>query len=123
VLLIREMIKDLENLPGDFAANYHTIPVVYGENVSKKAITALVFLTILPVYALIEIYNIGYMDIYFYVCYIVFIFFLARLWKSNEKPQYIFLHNVLKFLIIAGIFCIVLINPSVLIHGREMLRL
>ncbi len=123
LLLIREMIKDLENLPGDFAVNYHTIPVVYGEETSKRAITALVFLTILPVYALIEIYNIGYMDIYFYVSYIVFVFFLVGLWKSNQKPQYLRLHNLLKFLIVAGIFCIILINPSVLIHGREMLNL
>ncbi len=121
LLLIREMIKDLENLPGDFAANYHTVPVVYGEEASKKVVTILVFLTVIPVYALIEIYNIGYMDIYFYMSYIVFIFFLLGLWKSNRKPQYLRLHNLLKFLIVTGVFCIVLIKPSVLIHGRNMI--
>jgi 4-hydroxybenzoate polyprenyltransferase len=36
LLLIREMIKDLENLKGDLANNYKTIPIVYGEMVSKK---------------------------------------------------------------------------------------
>jgi 4-hydroxybenzoate polyprenyltransferase len=30
------MIKDLENLKGDLANNYKTIPIVYGEMVSKK---------------------------------------------------------------------------------------
>jgi 4-hydroxybenzoate polyprenyltransferase len=29
------MIKDLENLKGDLANNYKTIPIVYGEMVSK----------------------------------------------------------------------------------------
>jgi 4-hydroxybenzoate polyprenyltransferase len=43
------MIKDLENLKGDLANN-KTIPIVYGEMVSKKIITALATLTILPVY-------------------------------------------------------------------------
>jgi 4-hydroxybenzoate polyprenyltransferase len=36
-----EMIKDLENLKGDLANNYKTIPIVYGEMVSKQIITAL----------------------------------------------------------------------------------
>lgn len=121
LLLIREMIKDLENLTGDFASNYHTVPVVYGERASKKAITALVALSVLPVYFLVEVYNIGYMDVYFYFCFIVFIFFLMMLWRSTAKAQYVMLHNILKFLIVAGIFCIVLIKPSVLVHGREML--
>jgi 4-hydroxybenzoate polyprenyltransferase len=35
------MIKDLENLKGDLANNYKTIPIVYGEMVSKQIITAL----------------------------------------------------------------------------------
>jgi hypothetical protein len=58
---------------------------------------------------------------YFYGCFIVLLFFLLYLWKSNSKEQFLFLHNVLKFLIVAGVFCIVLINPSVLWHGRNLL--
>ncbi|WP_166922725.1 geranylgeranylglycerol-phosphate geranylgeranyltransferase [Flavobacterium poyangense] len=121
LLLIREMIKDLENLKGDLANNYKTIPILYNEKVSKQIITALTFLTILPVYILINIYDVGYMDIYFYVCYIFLLFFLLYLWKSNSKEQYLVLHNVLKFLIVSGVFCIVLINPAVLWHGKSLL--
>ncbi|MNS07200.1 prenyltransferase [compost metagenome] len=123
LLLVREMIKDLENLKGDLANGYKTIPIVYGEEISKKTITALTLLTIVPVYTLIEIYDVGYMDIYFYSCLIVLIFFLLYLWKSNAKEQFLLLHNVLKFLIVSGVFCIVLINPSVLWHGKRLLML
>jgi 4-hydroxybenzoate polyprenyltransferase len=123
LLLVREMIKDLENLKGDLANGYKTIPIVYGEAISKKTITALTLLTIVPVYILIEIYDVGYMDIYFYSCLIVLIFFLLYLWKSNAKEQFLLLHNVLKFLIVSGVFCIVLINPSVLWHGKRMLMM
>ena len=121
LLLIREMIKDLENIIGDFSNNYLTIPVVYGETVSKYIITVLCMLTVIPVYILIEIDHVGYMDIYFYSCLIVLIFFTMYLWKSKTKEQYLLLHNTLKFLIVAGVFCIFLIDPSVLINGRKLL--
>jgi len=121
LLLIREMIKDLENLKGDFANDYKTIPIIYGERVSKQIMTGLALLTVIPVYFLINVYDVGYMDIYFYSGFIVMIFFLLYLWKWETKEQYILLHNVLKFLIVAGVFCIVLINPSVLWHGKKLL--
>lgn len=121
LLLIREMIKDLENLKGDLVTDYRTIPVLYGEKISKQIITALTLLTILPVYVLVNIHDVGYMDIYFYVCFGVLLFFLIYLWRSNSKEQFLRLHNVLKFLIVSGVFCIVLINPSVLWHGKELI--
>jgi 4-hydroxybenzoate polyprenyltransferase len=120
LLLIREMIKDLENIKGDLANDYQTIPILYGETISKKIITFLSVLTVIPVYILIEKFDIGYMDIYFYSCLIVLIFFLLYLWKSTTKEQFLLLHNVLKFLIVAGVFCIVLINPSVFVHFENL---
>lgn len=121
LILVREMIKDLENLKGDFANGYKTIPIIYGESFSKKIITILTILTIIPVYFLVNIYDVGYMDIYFYFGFIIMIFFLLYLWKWNTKEKYVILHNVLKFLIVSGVFCIVLINPSVLWHGKKVL--
>lgn len=121
LLLIREMIKDLENLKGDLVNDYRTIPVIYGEKISKQIITALTISTIFPVYILVNVYDVGYMDIYFYVCFGVLIFFLMFLWRSDSKEHFLRLHNLLKFLIVSGVFCIVLINPSVLWHGRELI--
>lgn len=123
LLLIREMIKDLENIKGDIANNYRTIPVKYGEETTKKIITLLTILTIIPVYLLVETYDVGLMDIYFYVGLVVLLFFLILLWKASNKQQYLQLHNILKFLVVSGVFCIVLINPEVLIHGRSLLKI
>jgi 4-hydroxybenzoate polyprenyltransferase len=123
LILIREMIKDLENLKGDMANNYQTIPVRFGEKISKQVITFLTIFTIAPVYVLIEIYDVGYMDIYFYISLMVLIFFLLKLWKSETQKDYIKLHNILKSIIVAGVFCIVLIDPSVLLNGKTLLRL
>ncbi len=122
LLLVREMIKDLENIKGDLANGYPTIPIVFGESVSKISITALLLFTVIPVYFLINVFDVGYMDIYFYVGFIIMLFFGIRLWKSESKEQYLLLHNLLKFLIIAGVCCIVLIDPAVLWHGRKLLE-
>ncbi|GGB85815.1 ubiquinone biosynthesis protein UbiA [Flavobacterium suaedae] len=121
LILTRELIKDLENVKGDFVNNYRTIPVMFGEKTSKQIITLLIFFTIIPVYLLVAEYDVGYMDIYFYAGMIVIIYFLTRLWKAKSKKQYLELHNILKFLIVAGVFSIVLIEPSVLVHGRRLL--
>ncbi|WP_116790591.1 geranylgeranylglycerol-phosphate geranylgeranyltransferase [Flavobacterium psychrotrophum] len=121
LILVRELIKDLENLAGDLVANYRTIPVMLGERRAKIIIAALIALTVIPVYLLIEVYDVGYMDIYFYAGMLVIIYFLYRLWDANGKTDYSLLHNLLKGLIVAGIFSIVLIDPEVLVHGRELL--
>ncbi|WP_396155634.1 geranylgeranylglycerol-phosphate geranylgeranyltransferase [Flavobacterium sp.] len=123
LLLIREMIKDLENIKGDVANNYQTIPVLFGENFSKKIISVLTVSTIIPIYFLIEIFEVGYMDIYFYVSLIVLIFFIQKLWKSETKTDYLMLHNILKFLVVSGVFCIVLIEPEVLIRGKRIVEI
>lgn len=123
LILIREMIKDLENIKGDVANDYQTIPVLFGEKTSKQIITILTLGTLIPVYLLIEIFEVGYMDIYFYFSLIVLLFFLQLLWKSNDKSGYLKLHNILKLLIVSGVFCIVLIEPEVLIHGKRLLKL
>ena len=122
LLIIREIIKDLENIKGDIANDYQTIPVMFGESTAKKIITLLTVLTIIPIYFLVEIFEVGYMDIYFYLSLIILIFFLQKLWKSNSKPDYLKLHNMLKFLVVSGVFCIVLIDPEVLVNGRRLLK-
>jgi 4-hydroxybenzoate polyprenyltransferase len=123
LIFIREMVKDLENIKGDIANNYQTIPVRFGERISKQVITILTISTIIPVYILIEKYDVGYMDLYFYISLIILIFFLLKLWKSETQPEYVQLHVVLKILIVAGVFSIILINPSVLINGKALLKL
>ncbi|MFK7001771.1 geranylgeranylglycerol-phosphate geranylgeranyltransferase [Flavobacterium oreochromis] len=120
LILIREMIKDLENIKGDFATNYQTIPVRFGEKISKYIITILVFLTIIPIYILIEKFNVGYMEVYFYISMIVLIFFILQLWKSSQHTDYVHLHAVMKILIVAGVFSIILIDPVVLIHSKNL---
>ncbi|WP_264560163.1 geranylgeranylglycerol-phosphate geranylgeranyltransferase [Flavobacterium sp. N2270] len=121
LILIREFVKDLENIEGDLVSNYKTIPVLYGEVRAKYIITILTALTIIPVYFLIDVFDVGYMDIYFYISYLVLIFFLLKLWNSKTKQDFLKLHFLIKLVIVAGVFCIVLIEPEVLLHGKKLI--
>lgn len=121
LIFIRELIKDLENIEGDLVSNYRTIPVLFGEKTAKTIITILTITTVIPVYFLIDVFDVGYMDIYFYMSLLGLIFFLLKLWKSKTKPEYLKLHFLLKFIIVAGVFSIVLIEPSVLLHGKKLI--
>lgn len=115
VLVIRELVKDLENLRGDFAQDYPTLPVTYGEQTAKLAISVLVFLTFVPVVILLQKFEIGYMDFYFVFTTILLVLFLYFLWISKSKSQYLWLHNLLKFIIVFGVLCILLIDVDVVI--------
>lgn len=116
MISMRELTKDLENVKGDLLLDYKTIPVVYGEKLSKFMLTGLVILTSIPVYLLLTKYNVGHMDFFFYLSIFLLLIFLGLLWKSKTKIQYLILHNILKFIILAGVFCIVLINVNVVLN-------
>lgn len=116
LISMRELIKDLENLKGDLALGYKTIPIVYGESTSKWMITGLVILNLLAVVLLITRFDIGRMDIYFYLSSLLLFLLLLLAWRANKRSDYLLLHNLLKFIIVIGVFSIVLIEPSLILN-------
>ncbi len=110
MIAMRELVKDLENLKGDLIQNYKTIPVVYGEKWSKFFLSVLTVLAVVPILLLTTRFDTGLMDYYFYTSLLLLIFFLLFLYFSNAKWQYLILHNILKFIIVAGVFSILLID-------------
>ncbi len=117
MIVMRELVKDLENIKGDLILNYKTIPVVYGEKWSKFFLSVLTVISVVPILLLTTRYEIGYMDIYFYLSLGLLLFFVLFLYFSSAKWQYLLLHNILKFIIVAGVFSILLID-----HGDVLNR-
>ncbi|WP_298495027.1 geranylgeranylglycerol-phosphate geranylgeranyltransferase [uncultured Algibacter sp.] len=116
MISMRELTKDLENIKGDIAQNYVTIPVAYGEKTSKIMLTILAVLTIIPTYLLLYRFEVGHMYLFFYLSFCLLVIFLFLLWQSKTKIQYLILHNILKFIILAGVFSILLIDVSVILN-------
>mgnify|MGYP003630884860 CR=1 FL=1 len=116
LILAREMIKDLENLSGDIAQNYRTIPILYGARTSKIIISLLILLSLLPSFLLMFKFNVGYMDFYFGICVLLLILFVFLLLKAKTKKAYVWLHNILKLIIVAGVFSILLIDVHLVLN-------
>ena len=116
LILARELIKDLENMAGDLAQNYKTVPILYGPKVSKFLIGLLIFLTLIPAILLIKIFDVGYMYLYFWMCVALLGLFIILLAKASSKKHYVWLHNILKFIIVAGVFSILLIDVDLVLN-------
>ncbi|MEC4112531.1 geranylgeranylglycerol-phosphate geranylgeranyltransferase [Myroides pelagicus] len=122
IIFTREILKDMENIRGDFANNYQTLPVRFGESYTKRVVTVLVFISFIPIIVLTTYMDIGYMNYYFYSSMVVLVLFLILLWKVNTIEEYHKLHICLKLLILLGVFSIVLIKPEVIASGQTLLR-
>lgn len=116
LILSRELIKDMENVAGDLAQDYKTIAVKYGAAVSKRYVTLLVVLALIPAYLLIRYFDIGYMYLFFIASSLLLLLFLILLWKAQSKPHYVWLHNILKFIIVSGVFGILLIDIDLVLN-------
>lgn len=116
LILVREMIKDMESIAGDMAQGYRTIPILYGNMVSNTIISVLILMTLLPALMLINYFDVGFMHIYFMASIVLLIIFLFLLWQSSSKKHYVWLHNILKFIIVSGVFSILLIDVDLVLN-------
>lgn len=116
VLMVRELIKDLQNLKGALANNYNTFPIIYGERKTKQVSILLLVFTLLPIVILFSYPALSYMKYYFYIAFFTLIFVGIYLLKSTTRNQYRFLHNILKILLLIGVFSLVFIDTSLIIE-------
>tara|TARA_B100000795_G_scaffold266008_1_gene248591 strand:- start:1021 stop:1938 length:918 start_codon:yes stop_codon:yes gene_type:complete len=116
VLMVRELIKDLENLKGAVASNYKTFPVAYGEKNTKLISIFLLFFAIVLIVVLLNYPAITYMKYYFYVTLFSLIIIGVILIKSSKKQEYTILHTTLKVLLLLGVLSLVFVDTSVLVE-------
>tara|TARA_R110001632_G_scaffold6324_2_gene25733 strand:- start:933 stop:1850 length:918 start_codon:yes stop_codon:yes gene_type:complete len=116
MIMVRELIKDLENLKGAVASNYKTFPVAYGEKNTKLISIGLLLMTLVPVIFLLNYPAITYMRYYFYVALVSLIIIGTVLLKSSRKQHYTILHTTLKVLLLIGVLSLVFIDTSLLVE-------
>jgi 4-hydroxybenzoate polyprenyltransferase len=116
VLMVRELLKDLQNMKGAIVNNYDTFPIEYGEIKTKQFSIFLLVLTLFPVVVLFSYPALSYMRYYFYFALLVLIFLVFYLWKSTETKQYRLMHNVLKVLLLIGVFSLIFIDTSLIVE-------
>ena len=115
ILSMRELVKDLQNLKGDLLQNYNTIPVIYGEKYSKLMILILTVCNVSVTVFLLKFYVLERMDYFFYASISLLFTVLLLLQKAQSRQQYSRIQIILKFLVLLGVFSIVLLNPGLIL--------
>lgn len=114
IILIRDLVKDLQNFKGDWVRNYSTVAVVFGIKTTKYILTLLMLFAAIAVsFLLSEKEQLGMMYYYFLSTLPFLAGLLILLWKADGQKAYLWLHNLLKFLILAGVGSIVLVRYTI----------
>lgn len=116
LLIVKDLIKDLENLKGDMLFNYQTIVIKYGEHFTKLLITFVIVLSIIPITFILNYPEVGLMRYYFVLALFGLAFVAVLIWFSFSKKRYVYLHNVIRLIILSGVFSLAFIDTSVLIN-------
>jgi 4-hydroxybenzoate polyprenyltransferase len=111
--LIREIIKDIEDMNGDYALKMKTLPIIIGVNRTKKvvlAISSFVFLFI----AIILKEELVHLPLLFWYA-IVFIlspfaWFLYKLFNAKTTKEFHLLSNLIKLIMFFGILSMLFIK-------------
>ena len=108
--LIREIVKDIEDVPGDGKTGITTFPVVFGVPLSKKIITILILSLIIATFIpfVLEIYKIEYLIIITLSVNPALVLSLKSLTKAENQKDYSSISSNLKFIMFLGIFAILL---------------
>ena len=116
--LIREIIKDIDDLKGDHAVGLKTLPLRFGIDV---AIKVAISLTILTIIILIIWMSLTSIEIGFRAKSFIFLFVIAPLGiviqiltKTTHKRNFSKLSIILKWILLAGLISLILISPKVL---------
>ena len=111
ISLVREVIKDMEDLEGDMKFGSTTMPIVWGIPVSKVfAGVWIVVLTGILVALQIYVVQFGwwFSALYSVVTIVIpLVWVLRKLYKANTPAQFHQLSSVVKFIMLAGIISMI----------------
>jgi len=110
LLLNKNIVKNFVNLKGDLAQGYQTLPVKLGDQKAKWVLFTAGLLQLIPIYLLLKHPTLGYMKYYFLVFVCLYYPGLVLFFRTKKIHQYKYFYSLLKFLLVLGVFSIVLVQ-------------
>jgi 4-hydroxybenzoate polyprenyltransferase len=114
ISLIREVIKDIEDIEGDGRYGCRTMPIVWGVNVAKVfAGTWLVVLTGSLIVIQFYILQYGWWPVVLYCLLLLIgplVWILRKLYTAQTKAEYHLLSSAIKGVMLAGILSMIIIK-------------
>jgi 4-hydroxybenzoate polyprenyltransferase len=121
--LIREIVKDMEDVDGDYNQGMTTLPIALGISRTSKVIFGLGIIATLTLFWYINTYlmeNSLYYAVIYALIFVVspMIFFLARIWNAKSKAEFHLLSTVLKWVIFFGILSVLVITLNIHFNAK-----
>ena len=111
--MVREIIKDIEDLKGDFETGCKTMPVVWGIKAAKAIAAGLISNTVLLLFFIFyKLYKQHFSMLLIYLFVFVFVPLIILIWKlykSHQKNEYHQLSKWVKYIMLSGVLATSLI--------------
>lgn len=110
---IREIVKDIEDMDGDYNSGMSTLPILIGQERTAKIVFGL---TLIPIILLVLYIKDNIMDLQWVMYYMLLfvlaplLYFLIKIWNAKSKKEFNHLSTVLKLVLLFGILSIVVIT-------------
>ena len=111
--LIRELVKDVEDVNGDYKIQSKSLPIVLGRNRATKVIfgLSLIPIIVLIFYTVNNLYKQPMAIVYVLLTLVgPMIYVSIRLFSAEKKEDYSQISNTLKFIMLMGLLSIVLLQ-------------
>jgi len=104
--LIREIIKDIEDIKGDYKVRMKTLPIILGQKRTQNITISLSLLFLFFIFLILsdsissKRHVITFMTT---ILALLSIYFIHNLWSAKTKKQFHFLSNLMKLIMLIGI--------------------
>lgn len=120
--LLREMVKDIEDVDGDYNNGMQTLPIVLGVARTSKMVFALSFVPLVIVLYYINSYfianNLWILSAYALLLLVApLLYFSIKMYSAKKKKDFSHLSRVLKIILLFGIFSIGVLTYNLMHHA------
>ena len=122
VNLVREIIKDIEDIKGDTLQEMKTLPILIGASKTSKIAFVLLLVPVLYLFYYVKsnLFDNNLLYAVFYMIALVIapmIICLIKIWNAEEKSDYSQISKLLKWIIFFGILSIAVITLNIKYNG------
>ena len=111
--LLREIIKDIEDIDGDYNQGMNTLPIALGKSRTAKIVFGLSFIPLIIIIYYINKYLLELVWVTVYMLLFVcgpLLFFIIKMWTAKSKKEFHNLSLLLKWILFFGILSVVVIS-------------
>lgn len=113
---MREIVKDIEDVDGDYNQGMNTLPIAIGKSRTAKIVFGL---SIIPILFMLYYINKYLLDLVFTTVYLLLFvvgplfYFAVKIWTAKSKKEFHTLSMLLKWILLFGILSIVVISLNI----------